>query len=72
MISINLLYFDCTLAFNSVSLFVCVLMPLPHSALSWSVIVAFLGLEVIKLEFILRPKIKRNDWLVRKQPIIAL
>ena len=38
------------------------------------------GLEVIKLEFILRLKIKRNDWLfadmcpllVRKQPIIAL
>ena len=30
-------------------------------------------LEVIKLEFILRLKIKRNDWLlVRKQPIIAL
>ena len=33
------------------------------------------GLEVIKLEFILRLKIKRNDWLlarVRKQPIISL
>ena len=42
------------------------------------------GLEVIKLDFILRLKIKRNDWLladtcphclrtrVRKQPIIAL
>ena len=35
------------------------------------------GLEVIKLEFILRLKIKRNDWLlvdrcVRKQPIVAL
>ena len=34
------------------------------------------GLEVIKLESILRLKIKRNDWLlttrVRKQPIIAL
>ena len=34
------------------------------------------GLEVIKLEYILRLKIKRNDWLlaarVRKQPIIAL
>ena len=31
------------------------------------------GLEVIKLEFILRLKIKRNDWtLVHKQPIIAL
>ena len=40
------------------------------------------GLEFIKLEFILRLKIKRNDWLlvdtcrqaarVRKQPIIAL
>ena len=34
------------------------------------------GLEVIKLEFSLRLKIKRNDWLlrarVRKQPIIAL
>ena len=30
-------------------------------------------LEVIKLEFILRLKIKRNDWMrVRKQPIIAL
>ena len=29
-------------------------------------------LEVIKLEFILKLKIKRNDWLrVRKQPIIA-
>ena len=31
-----------------------------------------LGLKVIKLELILRLKIKRNDWLVRKQPIIAL
>ena len=42
------------------------------------------GLEVIKLEFILRLKMKRNDWLLadtssqsfahhcRKQPIIAL
>ena len=34
------------------------------------------GLKVIKLEFILRLKIKRNDWLlrtyVRKQPITAL
>ena len=32
------------------------------------------GLEVIKLEYILRRKMKRNDWLlaVRKQPIIAL
>ena len=36
------------------------------------------GLEVIKLEFILKVKIKRNVWLladttrVRKQPIIAL
>ena len=34
------------------------------------------GLEVIKLEYSLRLKIKRNDWLlvdtcVRKQPIIA-
>ena len=32
------------------------------------------GLEVIKLEYSLTLKIKRNDWLlrVRKQPIIAL
>ena len=32
------------------------------------------GLEVIKLKYSLRLKIKRNDWLlrVRKQPIIAL
>ena len=34
------------------------------------------GLEVIKLEFILKLKIKGNDWLladsVLKQPIIAL
>ena len=34
------------------------------------------GPEVIKFEFILKLKIKRNDWclrtLVRKQPIIAL
>ena len=34
------------------------------------------GLEVLKLEFILRLKIKHTDWLlatcVRKQPIIAL
>ena len=35
------------------------------------------GFEVIKLEYNLRRKIKRNDWLladtcVRKQPIIAL
>ena len=33
------------------------------------------GLEVIKLEFILRLKIKRNDWLLAdtcKQPIISL
>ena len=36
------------------------------------------GLKVIKLEFILRLRIKRNDWLladtcrVRKQPVIAL
>ena len=28
------------------------------------VIVAFTGLEVIKLEFILRLKIKHNDWLL--------
>ena len=31
------------------------------------------GIEVIKLEFILKLIIKRNDWLrVHKQPIIAL
>ena len=31
------------------------------------------GFEVLKLEYSLRLKIKRNDWLlVRKQPIIAL
>ena len=36
------------------------------------------GPEVIKLEFILKLKIKRNEWLladmtcVRKQPIIAI
>ena len=30
------------------------------------------GLEFIKLEFILRLKIKCNDWLLRKQPIFAL
>ena len=30
------------------------------------------GLEVINLEANLRLKIKRNDWLLRKQPIIAL
>ena len=31
------------------------------------------GLEVIKLELILRLKLKRNDWLLAdKQPIIAL
>ena len=31
------------------------------------------GPEVIKLEFILKLKIKHNDWLhVRKQPIIAV
>ena len=28
------------------------------------VVVAYPGLEVIKLEFILRLKIKRNDWLL--------
>ena len=62
MIPIYLLYFQCSLAFMCVSLFVCVLMALPHSALSWFVITAFPGLEVIKLEFILRFKIKRNNW----------
>ena len=30
------------------------------------------GLEVIKLELILRLKIKRNDWLLAEQPLIAL
>ena len=30
------------------------------------------GLEVIKLEFILRPKIKLNDWLLAEQPNIVL
>ena len=30
------------------------------------------GLKVIKLEFILKLKIKPNDWLLRKQPIIVL
>ena len=30
------------------------------------------SLEVIKLEFILRLKIKRNDWLLADTPIIAI
>ena len=30
------------------------------------------GLEVIKLEYSLKLKIKHNDWLSKKQPIIAL
>ena len=42
-----------------------------------SFIISGPGLEVIKLEYSLRLKIKRNDWLplrtrVREQPIIAL
>ena len=37
-----------------------------------SEIVTFPGLEVIKLEFILRLKIKRNDWLLAdKRPQAA-
>ena len=36
------------------------------------VIVAFPGPEVIKLEYSLKLKIKHNDWLVNKQPIIVL
>ena len=44
----------------------------PDSVRGWSA-VCYRGNEVIKLEFILRHKIKRNDWLlVDKQPIIAL
>ena len=39
----------------------------------WCLIVSIPGLEVIKPEFILRLKIKHNDWLrVRKQRIIVL
>ena len=34
--------------------------------------VNYTGLKVIKLEYILRLKIKSNGWRVRKQPIIAL
>ena len=30
----------------------------------WSMIVSFPGLEVIKLEYSLKLKIKRNDWLL--------
>ena len=53
-----------TLSLNSIDQYVC------QSTNLW------LGLEVIKLEYSLRLKIKRNDWLLavtcRKQPIIAL
>ena len=42
----------------------------------WLIMYYTPGLEVIKLEFILRLKIKNNDWLfatrVRKQSIIPL
>ena len=33
------------------------------SIFEWPFKTSFTGLEVIKLEFILRLKIKRNDWL---------
>ena len=40
----------------------------PRSGVAWvgliSVIVEFPGVEVIKLEFIFKLKIKRNDWLL--------
>ena len=39
-------------------------MSLPLGAVDWSVIVALHGLEVIKLEFILRLKKSANDWLL--------
>ena len=41
-------------------------MSLPRSVMSglWSVIVEIPDLEVIKLEFNVRLKIKRNDWLL--------
>ena len=37
---------------------------LPQSAVGWSVIVPFHGLEVIILEYSLKLKIKHNDWLL--------
>ena len=56
MVVLYLLYSCCCVG-------VCVL-SLPHGAMGWSVIVASPGLEVIKLEFILKLKIKSNDWLL--------
>ena len=45
-------------------LFVCVLVSLPACVIVWVVRSDVIGIEVIKLEFIPKLKIKHNDWLL--------
>ena len=58
-----MLCLTCILAIMLAFLFVYIFF-LPNGVIGESVIEIFPGLEVIKFEFILELKVKRNDWLL--------